>query len=102
MTVWKVTQSYFDGDHDHGYFDLGLYDSIEAAKLVAEQFAQLRGYDKIEWLGAKSGDILKATTTSDSWGDEDEYVCVEECEVNAEPIELDKAEISKRLHITYT
>jgi hypothetical protein len=40
MKVWHVTRSYYDWGHDHGYYDYGIYATIEAAKKAAEIVAE--------------------------------------------------------------
>lgn len=40
MKIWQVTRDYFDGDHDHGYYDYGLYETEELARKAAEKVVE--------------------------------------------------------------
>lgn len=35
--LWTVRSDLFDGDHTHGYYDMGVFDDLELAKKAALQ-----------------------------------------------------------------
>jgi 3-keto-L-gulonate-6-phosphate decarboxylase len=51
MKVWQVTRNYYDGDHDHGYYDYGLYETESVARNAAEKVAEnlVNQYEDTKW-----------------------------------------------------
>jgi len=98
MKIWQVSKGYFDGDHDHGYYNLGLYTSKEAAMQAAENAAMAFGADRVEW----HEDVLFVITSCPNWGDDIATIYIKEQEVHEQAINFNEEELKKRLRITYT
>jgi len=93
MKVWQVTRDYYDGDHDHGYYDYGLYETEEAARKTAEKVAEhlVTWFDELmkgtKWVSSKGSWKWCENdphTIHCSMSGEHEYISVTEKEVLTE------------------
>jgi len=92
--LYCVTMPYFDGDHDHGQYDLGIWSSWDGAKAAAEQLAEYCSPGEWEWkkLSGRPHSILCTGMYTDT------YICVGNVRID-EPLPDDLEEC---LSITYT
>lgn len=90
---------YFDGDHDHGSYNIGPFTSVETAKEAAEILANhLYGFGKWEWVRPE-GSLPHIEANEGGW----EYGMntVSLLYENVNPT-VTSENVSKFLDITYT
>jgi len=73
MKIWQVTRDYFDGDHDHGYYDYGLYETEELARKAAEKVAENLVVEYNEWVKSNAELNRNWHTNSAYWEWDEEY-----------------------------
>jgi len=94
MKVYQVTKSYFDGDHDHGYYRSPLF----ATREEAEKFLNMVMATKDK---AYPDPDVKKWWWTDGWPCDDEVLVISGIKVLTEcPKEIDNAD--DYLIITYT
>jgi len=92
--VYEVRMPYFDDDHEHGYYDLGLWSLLDGARAAAEKLAEYISPGAWAWEDREGQ--LPHIVCRDPWGNE--YITVSKTAID-EPLPED---LKQCLHITYT
>lgn len=90
MKIYQVRMSYFDGDHDHGYYESPLFAKREDAEAFRQALINVPEDDERRWW---SDEVWKSV------GAEESYIVEHEVIENWDGVLLSA---DKYLHITWT